>query len=67
MRQLKLLKYHTTVTYVKHQDLKVTQDEWLRMWGDCLADIEKGRFPAWQQKYMDLMFDVNDKSGKIPG
>lgn len=35
------------------------------MWGDCLKDIEEGHFPSWQKKYMDLMFDVNDKSGII--
>ncbi|KAH3768276.1 calexcitin-2-like [Dreissena polymorpha] len=46
-----------------NKDSKITEEEWLRMWGDCLADIEKGQFPAWQKKYMDLMFDVNDKSG----
>ena len=35
------------------------------MWAACLNDLEKhGQFPAWQEKYMKLMFDVNDKSGK---
>ena len=47
------------------QDAKITKDEWLKMWGDCLKDIEQGHFPSWQKKYMDLMFDVNDKSGTI--
>ncbi|WAR12811.1 CEX2-like protein [Mya arenaria] len=45
------------------QDAKITLEEWLRMWRDCLKDIEAGEFPAWQKKYMDLMFDVNDMSG----
>lgn len=47
------------------QDCKITEKEWLRMWEDSLAKLEKGQFPEWQQKYMDLMFDVNDKSGNI--
>lgn len=46
-----------------NKDAKVTKDEWLKMWGDCLYDIQNGRFPDWQKRYMDLMFDVNDKSG----
>ena len=33
------------------------------MWGACLAEIQGGPFPDWQEKYMELMFDVNDKSG----
>ncbi|XP_052817877.1 calexcitin-2-like [Mya arenaria] len=45
------------------KDAKITLEEWLRMWRDCLKDIEAGEFPAWQKKYMDLMFDVNDMSG----
>ena len=47
------------------QNSKITKDEWLQMWAACLNDLEKhGQFPAWQEKYMKLMFDVNDKSGK---
>lgn len=45
------------------KDSVITKDEWLKMWGACLKDIENGRFPTWQKRYMDLMFDVNDKSG----
>ncbi|KAL4216841.1 Non-specific lipid-transfer protein [Mactra antiquata] len=53
-----LLKYADT-----DNDAKITQEEWKKMWNDCLVDLEKGKFPDWQQDYMYLMFDVNDKSG----
>lgn len=53
-----LLKYADT-----DEDAKITQEEWLKMWGECLKTLEQGTFPDWQKKYMDLMFDVNDKSG----
>lgn len=46
-----------------NKDSKITTDEWLKMWGECLKDLENGRFPAWQKRYMELMFDCNDKSG----
>ena len=46
------------------QDEMITQEEWKMMWGDCLKDIVNDKFPDWQTAYMELMFDVNDKSGK---
>ena len=47
------------------QDSKITKTEWLNMWGVCLDEIQNGPFPEWQKKYMELMFDVNDKSGIV--
>ncbi|XP_053387366.1 calexcitin-2-like [Mercenaria mercenaria] len=44
-------------------DAKITIVEWETMWGGCIEEVKKGQFPDWQKKYMDFMFDVNDKSG----
>ncbi|XP_060075203.1 sarcoplasmic calcium-binding proteins I, III, and IV-like [Ylistrum balloti] len=41
-------------------DDRVSQEEWVRMWEDC---IRSNTVPEWQQKFMDFMFNVNDKSG----
>jgi hypothetical protein len=45
------------------KDAKISEAEWFKMWGNCLEQVAKDEFPLWQKKYMDLMFDVNDKSG----
>ena len=53
------------------QDDKITQDEWFRMWTECVSSATNNHrdlphytdLPEWQQKYMDFMFEVNDTSG----
>lgn len=46
------------------QDDKVSKDEWVQMWSDCLQSVKHGKpFPEWQQRFMQFMFEVNDKSG----
>lgn len=48
----------------QNQDDKVSEEEWLKMWTDCVQDIKsKKEFPEWQQKFIDFMFKVNDTSG----
>lgn len=48
----------------ENQDDIVSEEEWLKMWTDCVQDIQSGKqFPEWQQKFIDFMFKVNDKSG----
>ena len=47
------------------QDDKITQEEWLKMWQDCIkASGNTSDLPEWQQRYMDFMFEVNDTSGR---
>lgn len=49
---------------IVHQDEKVSKDEWVQMWSDCLQSVKHGKpFPEWQQRFMQFMFEVNDKSG----
>ncbi|ESO89769.1 hypothetical protein LOTGIDRAFT_204304 [Lottia gigantea] len=48
----------------KDQDQKITKEEWLVMWEDCLKNISSGKgFPDWQKHYMEFMFLANDTSG----
>lgn len=48
----------------ENQDDKVSKDEWVQMWSDCLQSVKHGKpFPEWQQRFMQFMFEVNDKSG----
>ncbi|OWF53609.1 sarcoplasmic calcium-binding proteins I, III, and IV-like [Mizuhopecten yessoensis] len=41
-------------------DGRVSKDEWICMWEDC---IRSNTVPEWQEKFMEFMFNVNDKSG----
>ncbi|XP_069102492.1 calexcitin-1-like [Argopecten irradians] len=43
-----------------NSDGRVSTDEWLKMWEDC---IKKDTVPEWQHGFMEFMFNVNDKSG----
>ena len=53
------------ITASYFQDDKITQDEWCKMWGECMAGTNDYKhLPEWQQSYMDFMFEVNDTSGK---
>lgn len=47
----------------ENQDDKITEDEWLKMWQECIKVSNEKGIPEWQQRYMDFMFDVNDTSG----
>ena len=50
--------------FIVLKDDKVSEEEWLKMWTDCIQDIKSKReFPEWQQKFIDFMFKVNDTSG----
>lgn len=50
----------------ENQDDKVTQEEWLKMWTECVRAAENGTdLPDWQRRYMNFMFDVIDTSGNV--
>ena len=49
---------------VNFQDNKITQEEWFKMWTECVQATNNHKdLPDWQQRYMDFMFEVNDTSG----
>lgn len=42
-------------------DDKISQEEWLKMWGECVKDGEKsGKLPDWLDNYVEFMFKAND-------
>lgn len=46
----------------------MSKEEWTQMWSDCLQSVKNGKpFPEWQQRFMQFMFEVNDKSGTYFG
>ncbi|XP_050396955.2 sarcoplasmic calcium-binding proteins I, III, and IV [Patella vulgata] len=48
----------------KNEDDRVTKDEWITMWDDCVKNLAAGKgFPDWQKNYMEFMFLANDTSG----
>ena len=52
------------LVHVNFQDNKITQEEWFKMWTECVQATNNHKdLPDWQQRYMDFMFEVNDTSG----